>query len=57
MGSVESHLFYLSVGDLQAVKVDTVGGKILKWLQKESKNYQWARATCCLGCIILARAS
>ena len=40
MGSVESHLFYLSVGDLQAVKVDTVGGKILKWLQKESKNYQ-----------------
>ena len=40
MGSVENYLFHLSVGDFQAVKVDTVGGKILKWLQKESKNYQ-----------------
>ena len=37
MGRIESYFFRLSVDDLQAVKVDNVGGIILNWLQKESK--------------------
>ena len=38
MGRVESYFFRFSVDDVQAVKVDNVGGTILNWLQKESKN-------------------
>ena len=38
--------------DLIAFKVDSVGRTILNWLQKESKHFQWVKATCSLGCTI-----
>ena len=53
MGHVEIYLFRFAVDNLQAFKVDNIGSTILKWLQKESKNTQWVRAVCCLGCMIL----
>ena len=39
MGHIEKYLLRFAVNDLQAVRIDNVGGTILKWLQKERKNF------------------
>jgi len=37
VGHEVNYFFCFTVDDSQTVKVDNVGGKILNWLQKESK--------------------